>query len=129
MPRYTRRVRVLFLCTANLCRSPMAAALFAREAPGRAGGVESASAGLLPGGRAVPSEVLEVMAPYGLDLSGHRSRRMTGELVGGSDLVVGMGRRHVREAVVLEPEVWPRAFTLKDLVRRRARGRSQPGAR
>ena len=47
-----------------------------------------------------------------------------------ADLVLGMERRHVREAVVLLPEIMPKAFTLKELVRRgeefgaRTRGRS-----
>jgi hypothetical protein len=35
-----------------------------------------------------------------------------------ADLVLGMERAHVRHAVLLEPEAWPRTFTLKELVRR-----------
>jgi protein-tyrosine-phosphatase len=35
-----------------------------------------------------------------------------------ADLILGMARLHVREAVVLRPDAWPRAFTLKELVRR-----------
>jgi len=38
--------------------------------------------------------------------------------VAGADLVLGMAREHVREAVVLEPAALERSFTLKDLVRR-----------
>jgi hypothetical protein len=37
-----------------------------------------------------------------------------------ADLVLGMERAHVRHSVLLEPEAWPRAFTLKELVRRGA---------
>ncbi len=96
----------------------MAAALFAREIERRGESVETTSAGLLRAGDPVPAEVLEVMAPYGIDLSGHRSVTLTAVLVAEADLVVGMGRRHVREAVLLDPGRWPRAFTLKDLVRR-----------
>jgi protein-tyrosine-phosphatase len=43
---------------------------------------------------------------------------MTGEMLLGADLVIGMARLHIRESVVDQPQVWPRSFTLKELVRR-----------
>ncbi len=107
----------------------MAAALFSREIDGRGQSVEISSAGILPGGAAVPAEVLEVMGAYGIDLSAHRSRSLTESLVADADLVVGMGRRHVREAVLLDSASWPRAFTLKSLVERgRVLGPRAPGS-
>jgi protein-tyrosine phosphatase len=96
----------------------MAAALFAREIDGSAESVEISSAGILPVAGAVPEEVVEVMGTYGIDLSAHRSRTLTAPLVADADLLVGMARRHVREAVLLDPGIWPRAFTLKSLVQR-----------
>jgi protein-tyrosine phosphatase len=106
----------------------MAAAFFTREADGRGEAVETSSAGILPGGEPVPVEVVEVMATYGFDLSAHRSRSLTSALVAEADLVVGMGRRHVREAVALDSPSWPRAFSLKSLVERgRAVGSREPG--
>jgi len=80
--------------------------------------VQVSSAGVLDAGLPVPEEVSEVMAPFGIDLSGHRSQRMTASLLKSCDLVVGMGRRHVQEAVLLDPPCWPQAFTFKELVRR-----------
>ncbi len=108
----------------------MAAALFARETAGSAESVETSSAGILLGGGAAPGEVVEVMGTYGIDLSYHRSRTMTAEAVADADLLVGMGRRHVREAVLLDPGSWPRAFTLKSLVQRgrEAWGPAAPGS-
>ncbi len=58
------------------------------------------------------------MAAQGLDLQQHRSRAVTAEHLAGADLVLAMARRHVREAVLMLPEAWPRTFTLKELVRR-----------
>ncbi|MGH3851753.1 MAG: hypothetical protein ACRDRT_19040, partial [Pseudonocardiaceae bacterium] len=53
---------------------------------------------------------------------------MTRDLLLGADLVVCMAREHVREAVVVAREAWPRIFTLKELVRRgSAVGPRQPG--
>jgi protein-tyrosine phosphatase len=58
------------------------------------------------------------MHARGVDLSTHRSTEATPALVADSDLVLGMAREHVRDALALDPDVWPRAFTLKELVRR-----------
>jgi protein-tyrosine phosphatase len=83
-------------------------------------GVEAtvSSAGLFRGGVPASPGAVRAMARRGLDVDSHRSRTVTAELLEAADLVVGMARLHVREAVVAVPDVWPRAFTLKELVRR-----------
>jgi protein-tyrosine phosphatase len=101
----------------------MAAALFAGQIAHLDESSGVSSAGLSVGeidGTEVPPEVLEVMAPYGIDLRGHRSRALTPSMLVEADLVIGMSRRHVQEAVLLDPPCWPKAFTLKELVRRGA---------
>jgi protein-tyrosine phosphatase len=111
-------VLVLFVCTANICRSPMAAALFARRTEGHVDRPRVESVGLGDAGYPPPDEVLEVMARRGIDLSGHRSVTLTAPLVAEAGLVVGMSLRHVQEAMLLVPEAWQRTFRLKELVRR-----------
>ena len=59
-----------------------------------------------------------MLGERGIDLTGHRSRTVTREILLGADLVVAMAREHVREAVVAAPEAWSKIFTLKELVRR-----------
>ena len=88
----------------------------------RARGVDAtvSSAGLFRGGVPASPGSVRAMARRGLDIDGHRSRTVTIELLEAADLVLGMARLHVREAVVAVPDVWPRAFTLKELVRRGA---------
>jgi protein-tyrosine phosphatase len=76
------------------------------------------SAGLIEGGRPASAHGVDVLRSRSLDLADHRSRTLTPDLVEGADLLLGMARHHVREAVVLRPQVWPRSFTLKELVRR-----------
>ena len=76
------------------------------------------SAGLLDGGAPASAHGIDVLRARNLDLAEHRSRTLTSDLVEGADLLLGMARLHVREAVVLRPSVWPKAFTLKELVRR-----------
>ncbi len=118
--RYTPGVRILLLCTANICRSPMAGALLVTRTAGLPDAPEVGTAGLLPGGRPVPTEVLETMAEYGIDLSAHRSTTLESGHLAAADLVLGMGRRHVQEAAVLLPSCWDRTFRLKEFVRRAA---------
>lgn len=76
------------------------------------------SAGILDGDRIVSPNAIEVIGTDGLDVSGRHSKMLEAPILRGSDLVIGMAREHVREAVALEPSVWPRTFTLKELVRR-----------
>ncbi|HVX19841.1 MAG TPA: hypothetical protein VHB02_00665 [Acidimicrobiales bacterium] len=111
-------IRVLFVCTGNQCRSPVAAALMARRLSSMAVDGEATSAGLLRGGVAPPPEVVAAAREAGLDLSGHRSRRLAEADVAQADLVVGMAREHVREAVMLDPAAFPKTFSLREVVRR-----------
>jgi protein-tyrosine phosphatase len=119
---YDSDVHLLFVCTANICRSPMAAALFAEQIENLSDPVEVSSAGILASGgmagQGVPEEVLEVMAPYRIDLRAHRSQGLTRPMVEDADLIIGMGRRHVQESVLIDPPSWPKSFMLKELVRR-----------
>jgi protein-tyrosine phosphatase len=88
--------------------------LTAREVPD----VHVHSAGVMDGGAKATADTIATLADRGVDLSRHRSRQMTPELLQSADLIVAMARVHVREAVLLLQDVWPRTFTLKDLVRR-----------
>lgn len=106
------------LCTGNICRSPVAEALLAHRTAALGVGARVHSAGLLRAGQPASASSVDLLAARGIDASGHLSTTMSRELLIGADLVLGMAREHVREAVVLALEAWPRTFTLKELVRR-----------
>jgi protein-tyrosine phosphatase len=110
--------RVLTICTANMCRSPMAEAFLARKLEEADLPAVVASCGLLAPGYPVAPEVAQAMAARGLDVGGHVSQQLSAELVAGADLVLAMAREHLREVVVLSPDALGRTFTLKELVRR-----------
>jgi protein-tyrosine phosphatase len=120
-------IEILFLCTGNICRSPAAEAML-RHRLGQNGVHASVrSAGLLDGGQPASAHGVDVLAELGIDLSRHRSQGMTPDLLRSADLILAMAREHVREAVVMAPDVFSRTFTLKELVRRAQRvGPRQP---
>jgi len=86
------------------------------------------SAGLRLVGEPASANGVDVLAERGIDLTGHRSRIFDRDLLEHSDLILGMAREHLREAILTLPDVWGRAFTLKELVRRGERiGPRAPG--
>ncbi len=86
------------------------------------------SAGLLEDGRPASTHSVAVMGDRHLDLAAHASRRMTEAMLEDADLIIGMERRHVREAAVAAPGVWPRCFTLRELARRAVEAGPRPAA-
>lgn len=103
-----RPLRLLYVCSGNVCRSPMAAAIADRVALELAREVEIRSAGTLGlVGRPAPAAAVATCRELGLDLSGHRSRALTEELVRWADRIFVMEPAHavrVRELVPDLPE-------------------------
>ncbi len=85
---------LLLVCTANISRSPMAEGV-ARQylAPYPDWSVSSAAASA-PGGSSASDKALQVLAERGIDLSAHRSRTLTPEMMAQADLVLVMAQSH-----------------------------------
>jgi ArsR family transcriptional regulator, arsenate/arsenite/antimonite-responsive transcriptional repressor / arsenate reductase (thioredoxin) len=86
-----RQVRVLFLCTGNTARSPMAAALLRHQSNGT---VEATSAGSHP--KLLSPHAVRALEEYGVDLSGHRPRHVDSFTTERFDYVISLCDR-VRE--------------------------------
>ena len=129
MPEDRLPDHVLVLCTANRCRSVMAAALLAQRlgAEGESPVVRSAGVAVR-GGEPPPPEVVSVLAGHGLDVGQHRSQAVSAADLDAASLILAMAREHIRHASVTAPGSWPRAFTLKEIVRRAGQARPrEPG--
>lgn len=126
--------RVLFLCLGNICRSPFAehafrAALEAEDDGSPSGGprgrsLRSESAGFIGPGRPSPPEMQEPARGRGVDLSDHRSRVVTQEMLRATDLVVVMGPRLRRRLRKRFPRSSAPVLLLGDLDPERIPGRA-----
>ena len=88
--------RVLIVCTGNTCRSPMAAGALRRLLGADADRVAVESAGTAAWeGQPATEPSIETAAHAGVDISEHRSRRVTPAMVRAADLVLVMERAHV----------------------------------
>jgi protein-tyrosine phosphatase len=84
---------ILLVCTANICRSPMAEAWIRAKHPCRS--ISSAGVAALVGKPADPCAI-HVMDSIGIDLSSHRARQLDEALCWKNDLILAMERAHVR---------------------------------
>jgi protein-tyrosine phosphatase len=113
---------ILFVCTGNTCRSPLAEALGKRMLADRLGCapeelesrgylLQSAGVAALPGDAASPTAVT-VAEELGADLSAHRSRPLNPELLAGATDVIAMTRSHAFALELRFPGVGPAPILL-----------------
>lgn len=108
---------ILSVCTGNICRSPIAAAILADGlSPFEGVVVHSAGTGALVG-HSVPEPAQRLANTIGLDATTHRARQIEMTMIREADLVVAMSREHRRFIVEQVPAAMRRAFTLRELAR------------
>ena len=102
---------ILFICTGNVCRSPMAEGLLRHMAGDR---VAVASAGLGAGHGQPPSaHAIEVLKKEGIDISDIRSQPVSPDLLRRADYVFTMTRDHLDMLLLLFPEMAPKTRLLR----------------
>ena len=110
---------ILFVCTGNICRSPMASVLFNSKIGSRADqqGWDVRSAGTRAvNGAPASINAREVMKAWGLDLSLHLSRPVSDDLIRSSDLVLTMERDHKEELQEKFPDLAGRIYMLSEMI-------------
>lgn len=110
---------LLFVCSGNTCRSPMAAAIArdlisrgaAPQSPGVRLVVHSAGTGAAAGD-GITREAAEALRRVGIDADEHRSAPLTRAMVAGADAIFAMTPGHLRSILSLDPSAADRAHTL-----------------
>jgi len=105
---------LLFVCTGNLCRSPMAEGL-CRDAAAKLGKYRAISAGVgAINGLPPTHHSVRAVKELGIDISQQRSQMLTAELVREADLILGMTESHVEAIFSLYPEAEEKTYLLGD---------------
>lgn len=108
---------ILFVCTGNSCRSVMAQELLKKMLKDQAKKFVIRSAGTSAlEGMSASSEAQRVMLREGIDISGHRSRRLTKEMIEEADLILVMEDVHRNIILNLYPEAEKKVYLLKSFI-------------
>ncbi len=116
------KTTVLFICSGNTCRSPMAEAIARKiiadrlkvlpdEIEAKGFSVVSAGAFAMPGAKATPQAV-DALRAMNIDLSKHRSRALSVELIHQADAIFTMSRAHAQAVISLVPAAREKTQTL-----------------
>ncbi|MCP5487199.1 MAG: ribose 5-phosphate isomerase B [Verrucomicrobia bacterium] len=108
------RKQILFVCTGNICRSPMAEALFRHRFSEATGWIACSAGTSAPLGMPASEEAVQALAEIGIDATGHRSQPVTRELVTNSTVILAMTERHRHDILRFAPELADRIHLLTD---------------
>lgn len=106
-------MHIMFVCTGNICRSPMGELLLTKYLTGTTVRVSSAGTRGLPMHQIDPSSA-RLMDSVGIESSGFRSRRLTRQMADDADLILCFEKSQRKDIVALVPAAVRYTFLLSD---------------
>lgn len=115
----TNGAKILFACSGNTCRSCMAENIFKRKTSKKdiEASFEVESAGIYAiDGMGPSNEAVEVVKEQGGDLSSHKSRQLTPNMLDKADFIFTMTFSQKRDIIKLKPEAYRKTFVIKEFI-------------
>lgn len=105
---------ILLVCTGNSCRSPMAAG-FLREMLKEKKEIRIDSRGTIFSSFSGPTpQAIKIMKEYGIDISSHKTKSLSKDLIDEADLILVMEKKHKERVREINPEAEKKTFLLKE---------------
>ncbi len=108
-------MKIMFICTGNICRSAMAHKMLEKRAKEENKDVEVYSCGIYAQNGDIPTyEALTVMNDYGIDLSNHRATNIRNSNIKDMDVILCATTAHKNNVIAMYPELKDRVYTMKE---------------
>jgi tRNA threonylcarbamoyl adenosine modification protein (Sua5/YciO/YrdC/YwlC family) len=107
---------ILFVCTGNICRSPIAEYLFNHYGKSRKLPYTAKSAGLVESGVSISSHSLSLLKEKGINADNHVSQKINPELLGGSWLVLTMEEKQRDIIRIQYPDYAGKVYSIKEYI-------------
>ncbi len=105
--------RVLFVCTGNTCRSPMAQGLMNQYAHKMGLDIQATSAGIAVNeGMLISANAMDAMNEEGIDMSYHRARQLTANDISNANAIFCMTDAHVATVAAIYPQAMDKLYVL-----------------
>ncbi len=112
--RSYRKPLVMFICSGNICRSPMAEYYFRQLVQEKKLPFRTTSAGFIDTASTISEHSQTVLAEDGIDASQHFSKLISPELTNEAWLILTMTKRHKTDYIELDPNVEHKVFTISE---------------
>jgi len=108
-------MKIMFICTGNICRSAMAHKMLEKKAKEQNKNIEVYSCGVWAQNGDIPTyEGIETMKEYGIDLRTHRATNIRNSNIEDMDVILCATQNHKINVISMYPELKDKTFTMKE---------------
>lgn len=108
-------MKIMFICTGNICRSAMAHRMLEKRAKEENKDIEVYSCGVFAENGDIPTEeAIQTMKEYGIDLSKHRATNIRNSNIRDMDIILCATSSHKNNVIAMYPELKEKVYTMKE---------------